>query len=150
MILVRAEYKAYFIYILAVKVYHYFDSRTGPFRSISALPKTEAKDILNRIKDERPDSFCAKRDDEYIENRLRCEAILKDEFVKKGGVVKIPSPYYMVLGASPWLDTWYEQSEYIKIPVTEFDLKTVSFTYGDSMPTFSNKVKDEKEYRKKV
>ena len=39
---------------------------------------------------------------------------------------------------------------YIKIPVEEFDLRTVSFTYGDSMPTFSDRVNDGKEYRKKV
>ena len=131
-------------------LYHYFDKRTGPFKSISALPSKEAEDILMRIKDERPDSFCAKRDDRYIENRLRCEAILKEEFAKKGGVINIPSPHYMVLGESPWLSSWYEQSEYIKIPVEEFDLKSVSFTYGDSMPTFSDKVDDGKEYRKKV
>ena len=56
----------------------------------------------------------------------------------------------MVLGESPWLSSWYEQSEHIKIPVEEFDLKSVSFTYGDSMPTFSDKVDDGKEYRKKV
>lgn len=37
-----------------------------------------------------------------------------------------------------------------RIPVEEFDLRTVSFTYGDSMPTFSDRVNDGKEYRKKL
>ena len=32
---------------------------------------------------------------------------------------------------SPWLSTWFENSAFIKIPIEEFDLKTVSFTYGD-------------------
>ena len=60
------------------------------------------------------------------------------------------SPHYMVVEFSPWLSTWYEQPEYIRIPVEEFDLRTVSFTYGDSMPTFSDKCADGKEYRKKL
>ncbi len=64
--------------------------------------------------------------------------------------MEIDSPHYMVLEFSPWLSTWYEESRYIKIPVEEFDLRTVSFTYGDSMPTFSDSVCDGKEYRKKV
>ena len=37
---------------------------------------------------------------------------------------------------------------YAKIPIEEFDLKKVSFTYGDSMPTFG--YDDGKEYRKQV
>ena len=32
----------------------------------------------------------------------------------------------------------------------DLDLSTVSFTYGDSHPTFSNRVNDGKEYRKKL
>jgi hypothetical protein len=36
------------------------------------------------------------------------------------------------------------------IQIDEFDISTVSFTYGDSHPTFSDRVNDGKEYRKKV
>lgn len=36
----------------------------------------------------------------------------------------------------------------LKIPVEEFDVRTLSFTYGDSMPTFA--VKDGREYRQQV
>ena len=56
----------------------------------------------------------------------------------------------MVVEHSPWLSSWYEDCAYIKIPIEEFDLETLSFTYGDSHPTFSDKVKDGKEYRKKL
>ena len=48
------------------------------------------------------------------------------------------------------MSTWYEQGAYIKIPIEEFDVHKISFTYGDSMPTFSSKVRDGKEYRKQV
>ena len=36
----------------------------------------------------------------------------------------------------------------LRIPIEEFDLATVSFTYGDSHPTFSDRVDDGREYRK--
>ena len=71
--------------------------------------------------------------------------MLREAFAKKGGIMEIDSPRYMVLEFSPWLSTWYEECKYIKIPVEEFDLRTVS-----SMPTFSDSVNDGKEYRKKV
>ena len=36
------------------------------------------------------------------------------------------------------------------IDTADLDLSTVSFTYGDSHPTFSARVNDGKEYRKKL
>lgn len=131
-------------------LYHFYDARSGPFKSLTQISPEEADDVLGRIKTERPESMCAARDADYVEKRRNCEAILRKEFAAKGGVMEISSPHYMVVEFSPWLSTWYEQSEYIKIPIEEFDLKTVSFTYGDSMPTFSDRVNDGKEYRKRV
>ena len=129
-------------------LYHYYDRRTGPFRSLTSIPWEEAKRVLEKIRQERPDSFCAQRDGEYITRRLNCEARLRKEFLAIGGVTDIDSPHYMVLGESRWLSTWYEQSDCIKIPVEKFDISKISFTYGDSMPTFN--FKDGKEYREKV
>ncbi len=34
--------------------------------------------------------------------------------------------------------------------IEEFNVNTISFTYGDSHPTFSSRVNDGKEYRKKL
>jgi hypothetical protein len=56
----------------------------------------------------------------------------------------------MVVEQCPWLSTWYENSAYIMISIEEFDIETLSFTYGDSHPTFSPRVNDNKEYRKKL
>ena len=69
---------------------------------------------------------------------------------EKGIVMDITSPHYMVVEHSPWLSTWFEDPGVIRIPVEEFDTRKLSFTYGDSMPTFSPRIKDGKEYRKKV
>lgn len=131
-------------------LYHYYDKRSGPFRSLTAACKEDSKIILEKIKRERPDSMCARRDEGYIEKRRNCEAIIRSEFIAKGGNVELDSPHYMVVEHSPWLSTWYEDGAFIKIPIEEFDTRTISFTYGDSMPTFSPLITDGKEYRKKV
>lgn len=119
---------------------------------MSDIPMDEAKAVLNKIKDSKPNAQSAKRHPEYMENRHYYEDILRTEFTKKGGVIMRKAPHYMVVEHSPWLSTWFENSSYIKIPIEEFDLKTVSFTYGDSHPTFSprNTQSDGKEYRKKL
>ena len=131
-------------------LYHYFDQSIGPFVNLSDLPIDEAKRILNTIKTTKPTSQSAQRHDKYVEYRHNCENIIRTEFLKKGGFIDRSSPHYMVVEHSPWLSTWFEHSAFIKIPIEEFDLKTVSFTYGDSMPTFSPSIHDGKEYRHKL
>ncbi|HBN83231.1 MAG TPA: hypothetical protein DDZ89_05250 [Clostridiales bacterium] len=128
-------------------LYHYFDKSIGPFISLSDLPTDEAKSILETIKITRPTSQSAKRHDKYVEFRRNCENIIRAEFLKKGGLIHRSSPHYMVIEHSPWLSTWFENSGFVKIPIEEFDVRTISFTYGDSMPTFSPTVNDGKEYR---
>ncbi len=87
-----------------------------------------------------------------MEDRLFYEEILRTAFLKKGGVIRRKSPHYMVVEHSPWLSTWFENCAYIKIPIEAFDLRTVSFTYGDSHPTFSPRPRadDWKEYRRQL
>ena len=131
-------------------LYHYYDKRSGPFKSLTALPENEAFTVLERIKQERPSSLSAQRDIDYISKRMNCERIVREEAVKKGILMDILSPHYLVVEHSPWLSTWFEDPGVIKIPIEEFDTRKISFTYGDSMPTFSPRVKDGKEYRKKV
>ena len=75
----------------------------------------------------------------YYEDILRCE------FMKKGGNIQREIPHYMVVEHSPWLASWFENSAFIKISIEEFDKSTISFTYGDSHPTFSSRVNDGKE-----
>lgn len=58
----------------------------------------------------------------------------------------------MVVEHSQWLSTWFENCAYIKIPIEAFDLRIVSFTYGDSHPTFSPRPRADnwKEYRRQL
>ena len=66
--------------------------------------------------------------------------------------MKRHAPHYMVVEHSPWLNTWFDNPSFIKIPIEEFDVNTISFTYGDAFPVFSdNQHKmDNAEYRRVV
>ncbi len=133
-------------------LYHYYDKNNGPFRNLSELSMEEANAVLQKIKLDKPNVQSAGRDPEYMFRRHMYEDIIKKEFIKKGGIVKREVPHYMVVEHSPWLSTWFENSTFIKIPIEEFDTKTISFTYGDSHPTFSPWPRDDdwKEYRRKL
>lgn len=131
-------------------LYHYFDKKIGPFKNLSDLSVEDANMILQKIVITKPNVQCAKRSSDYMQLRVYYENILRNEFKKKGGLIHRQVPHYMVVEHSPWLSTWYENSSFIKIPIEEFDLRTVSFTYGDSHPTFSDRINDGKEYRKKL
>jgi hypothetical protein len=135
-----------------MNLYHYFDKSVGAFVSLSDLPIDEAKKILNVIKKSKPNVQCAARQASYMERRHEIEEILRTEFAKKGGTVKRKTPHYMTIEHSPWLSTWFENSDFVKIPITEFDLNTISFTYGDAFPVFSENTHkmDDKEYRRKL
>ena len=69
-------------------LYHYYDKTTGPFISLSELPRGEAEEVLARIKIEKPNAQSAQRDAEYMFRRRMYEDIIKKEFVKKGGIIK--------------------------------------------------------------
>src|SRR5690554_5102625 len=112
-------------------LYHYYEKKIGPFMNLSDLSIDEANAVLSDIKKEKLGVRCAKRDEEYMFRRHMYEDILRKEFIKKGGIIKRNVPHYMVVEHSPWLSTWFEDTAYIRIPIKEFDLKTVSFTYGD-------------------
>lgn len=133
-------------------LYHYYDEAVGPFRNLSDLSPEKAQAVLDTIKQERPQVQCARRDSEYITRRLYYEEVLRREFAKKGGIILRKTPHYMVVEHSPWLSTWFENSRFLKIPIEEFDLRSVSFTYGDSHPTFSltSRADDWKEYRNQL
>ena len=138
--------------MIKIYLYHYFDKAIGAFVNLSDIPIDEAKAVLNNIKEAKPNVQSASRHPEYMEYRHSYEEILRTEFGKKGGIMRRKAPHYMVVGHSPWLSTWFDNGAFIKIPITEFDLRTISFTYGDSHPVFSPRAHrmDGKEYRRKL
>lgn len=75
--------------------------------------------VLNKIRKSNPHVQCANRQATYVEDRLRYEEILRTEFQKKGGRIERKAPHYMTVEHSPWLSTWFEHCEYIKIPIED-------------------------------
>lgn len=131
-------------------LYHYYDSSRAPFLNLSDLPRERAEELLEEIRRDNPLSQAAKRHSEYVADRLYYESIMREKFAELGGIRTRNAPHYMVVGECEWLSSWFENSAFIKIPVLEFDLRTISFTYGDSHPTFSPRVNDGLEYRKRL
>lgn len=133
-------------------LYHYFDKAIGPFTNLSELSREEASEVIAMTKITRPHVQAAQRDADYMFRRHMYEDILKKVFTKKGGVIQRDAPHYMVVEHSPWLSSWFDNSACVKIPIEEFDMATVSFTYGDSHPTFSPwpREDDWKEYRRQL
>ncbi len=135
-----------------MNLYHYYEKEKGPFLNLSDLTMEEANAVMADIKQKKPNVQCSGRDPMYMFRRLMYEDIMRKEFVKKGGIIERQVPHYMVIEQVPWLATWFENDASICIPIEEFNLRTVSFTYGDSHPTFSPYPRDDdwKEYRRKI
>ena len=43
-----------------MNLYHYYDKKKGPFKNLSDCSVDEANRILEKIKNDSPESFCAK------------------------------------------------------------------------------------------
>lgn len=124
--------------------YHYFSKEIGPFHSISELPEEEAKKIWSNMIDhlEKMSGIDFKRNDDTMivrrhEVRRIIESDMYQQFIGKDGIAERKYPYYMKLRNKEIPDKadidFYLNGDFLKIPVEEFDLSTISFTYGDSM-----------------
>ena len=132
-----------------VFLYHYFDKSKGPFKNLSALSIEEGVKIQNELTGESA-FFASKRNDGYIERRKELEKTALEIFLQKGGKPKSVYPHYFTVQECKWLETWYPEPNYIKICVDNLNTEELSFSYGDLFPTFSDRINDNKEYRKKI
>lgn len=84
--------------------------------------------------------------DWFLKSRYEMENKIREMFISIGGKPIRKAPFYMTLGEHPQLMTWYDEPMFIKIPVSEFDIKEVSYTYGDSFPVFNLSLNDGREF----
>ncbi len=130
-------------------LYHYFERSKGPFLTVSELAFEEALNVLTEIQKANP-NLVNPRKEWFIKRRYEMEALVREKFIIKGGKPLRKAPFYMTLGEDPYMNTWYNEPESIKIHISEFDLSTVSFTYGDMFPVFNPELDDGMEYRGNV
>lgn len=130
-----------------MKLYHYYDLKTGPFKNLSDLSLVEAKQVQDKLR-KNGIGFASKRSEGYIKIRRELELKAREIFIRKGGKPERVVPHYMTLGKCDWLLDWYRNPKSIAINLCDIDSKLVSFTYGDLFPTM--RYNDGKVYRKQV
>ena len=126
---------------------HYYEAENGPFFNLSDLPMTDAEAVLQAIR-QKGATFASQRREDYLTVRHGLETLVRDKFCQKGGLPVRQRPHYFVLGACPWLLTWYRKGGEVRIPLAEFPAGIISFTYGDTFPAM--RYDDGKPYRKQV
>ena len=129
--------------------YFYINPERNIFSNITQLEYNSVDDYLLYIKDH---NLAVKSYNEYyLRRRFDTEKVLYDQFVQKGGKPRIKHPYYFTLGKC---DEWFYGQKgafgCVELSLEEFDLDAISFTYGDSIPTFMEEFQDKKEYRSQV
>jgi len=116
------------------------------FAGVSDLKFASPNDV-DRFRGLLPKNY----DSHYIRQRMETEKKLYGSFKAKGGMPKKKHPYYLTLGCC---DPWFFGKKHffgsLVFDLEEFEPETVSFTYGDSIPTFMDAFDDGKEYRKNV
>ncbi|HEX3022681.1 MAG TPA: hypothetical protein VHP81_09840 [Lachnospiraceae bacterium] len=130
-------------------LYHYYEKELGPFRNLSDLSYESAQNVLNEIR-KNGETYLSQREESYMSRRFELEELTRNLFIEKGGKPSRKAPHYMVIEECDWLRSWYRNGDFVRIPMERFSKETISFTYGDMFPTFSPRVNDGKEYRKKL
>ena len=134
-------------------LYHYYDKDKPLLRPLTALPFDEAEIILRSSLAECPDAtdkFLNWFPKWHLQHRYELERTIRNKFIAIGGNPVNTSPVYFALGPNKGLETWYDNFGVIKIPVSEFDLLTVSFTYGDAFAVFNPKCNTGEEWWEQV
>jgi len=126
---------------------HYYEADDGPFRNLSDLPLGEAEVVLTQLR-YMGDRFASQRTDDYLTVRRGLEDKVRALFTVKGGVPKRMRPHYMIVGSCPWVMSWFANGRELRIPLREFSIEIVSFTYGDTFPAM--RFVDGKPYRGQV
>jgi hypothetical protein len=126
---------------------HYYAAARGPFCNLSDLPEDAAEEILECIR-QQGGTFASQRTADYLSVRRGLEAMVRQKFKEKGGAPLRQRPHYMILGACPWVKSWYWEGQELRIPIARFPKEIVSFTYGDTFPAM--RYTDGNPYRKQV
>lgn len=135
--------------LVGIYRYFYLNREKNIFSNLTQLECDSADEYLAYIREH---NLAVKSYNEhYLRCRFNTEKALYDQFVRKGGKPRIKHPYYFTLGKC---DEWFYGQKgafgCIELLLNEFDSDVVSFTYGDSVPTFMEEFQDGKEYRSQV
>ena len=130
-------------------LYHYFENQRGPFLTTSDLSHSAAVDVLSEIQKTNPNLVHPDMN-WFLTRRRELESRVREQFIQKGGKPIRQVPHHMTVENCDYMKTWYLEPCSVKIHISEFDINTISFTYGDMFPVFNPRLDNGEEYRNQV
>lgn len=125
-------------------VTHNYDPDRGAFRNVCELPEAEAETILDQIRA----TGQRRIESNYLQRRLAVEGWLISESRKKLGTTSLERPIYFFLGDfADGADPSRAMSHVV--PLSVFSPSMLTFTYPDSMASFSIATRDDSPCHRK-
>lgn len=120
---------------------HYYSEEFEPMHSIIDCDERQRQVIVKQLSANPNKSYGRFRNFEwYIKNRMETEKWLYQEFIKLGGIPKLISPLYFILGSSNYLESCYgSQVKKIQVSIDIINECDISFTLTDSMAMYLSK-----------
>ncbi|MCX8131612.1 MAG: hypothetical protein N3I35_16150 [Clostridia bacterium] len=113
--------------------YHYYEKEYGPCACILEIPYQDAILINHKnMKTEVERLY-------YMKQRLMIERNMRAMFIKKGGLPRRNNAFYFTVGRNDFIGELFVDWNFVEIPISEFDPKTITFTYCDSFHAFKRK-----------
>ncbi|MDD4495403.1 MAG: hypothetical protein PHV32_13860 [Eubacteriales bacterium] len=125
-------------------LYRYYESGEDPFLSMTELPIEQSREML--LAKQKAGKFGNPNIEGFLKKRYDRDMLLRDAFIRHGGRPARMSPIYFFLGDHKQWASAFENPAVVKIPLSEFNLETVSFTYGDSFAVLNPALHGEEEY----
>lgn len=127
---------------------HYYHKEDRPFQVLSSLTEDKALDVMAKLGDRTGLVYRRfSHPQNYLRRRLETENWVRQEFIRKGGQPVSDYPQYFVVERAVWLEEGFDgQSCAIRMPLSAFDAKQVSFTFPDSMVSYWLRNQIEKEF----
>ena len=115
----------------------FYQKGDHPFISLNDLSLVEANKV-RKLHCDRYNIGLFYAQDDYLFHRKEIELWLHKELIRKGGNPKSQVPVYMILGKAPTGEfdiraSIQKNASEIRVPITELDINSVTFTYPDSM-----------------
>jgi hypothetical protein len=118
---------------------HYYNPGSDILKNVCSQPDEIAEEFLISLRESGKRAWLHPG---YLEERLKVEAWLYNEFVKKGKKPYLRNPLYFVLGEN---DDFFQKKGFfsdanpakLQIPLSLFSTDMISFTYPDSMPSLA-------------
>jgi hypothetical protein len=109
---------------------HY--SRGEPFLSITSIDREKWPETIAKLSESNAWGLNRFSDLKYLEDRLKVEKIIREEFISKGGKPELEHPIYFFLGSNVRFEEHKLNKKY-KMDLKDIPHDAISFTYGDSM-----------------